>query len=152
MEDLLLTCNNFFYRFKEFGEYSIKNNKIQVRGKYIAGQYIRIIGSFLNDGVFKVKSVIGNEIELENMNDEEFEGYICSLAIPNSFIELNQKIKEYKSKEKNNGIVSESFGNYSYSKATNSSGNPITWQDVFTNELRQYKQMYDGFNRVKEVF
>ena len=53
------------------------------------------------------------------MQDEEFEGIISSLAIPNDLISLKAKIEVYESENKPSAIVSESFGNYSYSLATN---------------------------------
>lgn len=152
MENLMSYCNNYFYRFKEFGVYNIENNRITIRGRYLKGQYVRIIGSFLNDGVYKVVNTDENTIILDGLKDEEFEGYVCSLSVPKSFVELDQQIKRYKEENKPTAMISESFGNYSYSKATNKNGAPLRWQDVFKDDLKQYRKIYDDFYRVTEVF
>lgn len=108
----LLACNNFFERSSEYGRYTISENAIAVRGDYKAGQYVRIMDSLLNDGVYKIASVEAGEITLNEMLiDEEFCGYIVGLAIPNEFITLAAKVEAFT----NRGISSESIPNYSVS-------------------------------------
>lgn len=108
----LLACNNFFERSSEYGRYTISENAIAVRGDYKAGQYVRIMDSLLNDGVYKIASVEAGEITLDaTLTDEEFCGYIVGLAIPNEFITLAAKVAAFT----NRGISSESIPNYSVS-------------------------------------
>jgi hypothetical protein len=108
----LLACNNFFERSSEYGRYTISENAIAVRGDYKAGQYVRIMDSLLNDGVYKIASVEAGEITLDaTLTDEEFCGYIVGLAIPNEFITLAAKVEAFT----NRGISSESIPNYSVS-------------------------------------
>lgn len=108
----LLACNNFFERSSEYGRYTISENAIAVRGDYKAGQYVRIMDSLLNDGVYKIASVEAGEITLDaTLTDEEFCGYIVGLAIPNEFITLAAKVAAFT----NRGIASESIPNYSVS-------------------------------------
>jgi len=108
----LLACNNFFERSSEYGRYTISENAIAVRGDYKAGQYVRIMDSLLNDGVYKIASVEAGEITLDaTLTDEEFCGYIVGLAIPNEFITLAAKVEAFT----NRGIASESIPNYSVS-------------------------------------
>lgn len=108
----LLACNNFFERSSEYGRYTISDNAIAVRGDYKAGQYVRIMDSLLNDGVYKIASVEAGEITLDaTLTDEEFCGYIVGLAIPNEFITLAAKVEAFT----NRGIASESIPNYSVS-------------------------------------
>ena len=108
----LLACNNFFERSSEYGRYTISENAIAVRGDYKAGQYVRIMDSLLNDGVYKIASVEAGEITLDaTLTDEEFCGYIVGLAIPNEFITLAEKVEAFT----NRGIASESIPNYSVS-------------------------------------
>ena len=124
-------------------------------GSLIIGQYVRIEGSTLNDGIYKVAFVDGQNITLESltMQDEEFEGIISSLAIPSGLIELKAKIEVYESENKPSAIVSESFGNYSYSLATNTNGQALTWQEVFSNELKPYRKpkLFWDKRGVKEI-
>jgi hypothetical protein len=108
----LLACNNFFERSSEYGRYTISENAIAVRGDYKAGQYVRIMDSLLNDGVYKIASVEAGEITLDaTLTDEEFCGYIVGLAIPNEFVTLAEKVEAFT----NRGIASESIPNYSVS-------------------------------------
>jgi hypothetical protein len=108
----LLACNNFFECSSEYGRYTISENAIAVRGDYKAGQYVRIMDSLLNDGVYKIASVEAGKITLDaTLTDEEFCGYIVGLAIPNDFIALAEKVEAFT----NRGIASESIPNYSVS-------------------------------------
>ena len=108
-------CNNFFAISCEKGNFTIDGQKIQVNKNYVSGQYIRIIGSILNDGVYKITLANNGYITLnENINDESFNGYIVGLAVPQDFIDLSNKIDEF-DKNKKVGVASESIPNYSVS-------------------------------------
>jgi hypothetical protein len=112
MYNTMLAINNFFERTAEVDDYEIATNKIVVKGDYKVGQYIRIMGSLLNDGVYKIKAIVGDTIELtETMVDEEFYGYIVGLAVPSQFITLAAKVEAYS----HAGVSSESIPNYSVS-------------------------------------
>ena len=151
MEEVLRYLNNYFFRFKEVGNFTIENNKIiGLKGKYIKGQYLLIEGSTLNDGVVKVETVIGNEITLEKPFNEEFKGVIYSLAIPQAVISLVDEINLWKADNNKTDIISESFEGYSYSRA-NSNGQVATWKDVFREELKGYRKVTDGKRLVREV-
>ena len=102
------------------------------------GQYYRICGSVFNDGLHKY----GDASDI--LTDEEFTGTIWALAIPKAVIDLAEEIEEW---QKKNGeasqspFTSESFGGYSYSKATDSvTGAPATWQTVFRPQLNQWRK------------
>ena len=110
-----------------------------------------IVGSLMNDTVEKVISVAENEITLEKAINEVYEGAIYSLAIPPDLIELVQKIEECEEKNKPSDLASESFGGYSYSKATNKNGEAITWKDVFWNDIKAYRKMNDSVRGVKFI-
>lgn len=153
MYNIMKKVNNYFFDFKERGEYSILDNTIEVRGNYIIGQYVLIKGSILNDGVYQIRDIKDNIITLDGLlNTEVFDGYICALKVPTDFIMLCKEIEEFNKENVKTQIVSESFpGNYSYTKATNKDNAPITWENVFKSELINYKKIYDGFRRVKEI-
>lgn len=158
MEVVMQYLHNYFYKFKEKGNFKIEFNSItrngeELKGKYVTGQYVRIIGSMTNDGVYKI---ICNEDELPGitlegcLNDEEFTGYICSLSVPKAFIGLCDDIQTYNDENKAGVMVSESFGGYSYTKAT-VNGQLATWKDAFSANLKPYRRMTDGLEWVKEV-
>lgn len=151
MEEILRYLNNYFFRFKATGKFEIRGNKIiGLKGEYFKGQYLLIEGSLLNDGAVEVLDCSNNEITIEKPYNEKFEGVIYSLAVPTQLRELKDKIEEFKLKNKNSDKVSESFEGYSYTKAA-VNGEIATWKDVFKEELRPFRQMYDGKRRVKEV-
>lgn len=151
MNKILSYLKNYFYRFGEKGTYAITDNQIEVRGNYVAGQYIRLTGSLLNDRVVKVENVEDNTITLTEAINEVFDGAIYSLAIPRELIELAEEIKAYEKDTPKGGYVSESFGNYSYSKATGQNGGVANWKDVFKDELKPYRKIFDGIEGVKMI-
>lgn len=148
MERILNAINNYFYRFGEFGRFSVAEGVVGVGKKYVAGQYVEILGSLTCDGVYCVKSYADGKLTLTEPLNEEFDGYVMSLAIPKQIISLSEKIDEYIKVNPNSSIVSESFGNYSHSKTTNADGMVATWEDVFKNELKPYRKMNKGFRHV----
>lgn len=103
-----------------------------------AGQYFRVVGSVFNDGVHKY----GEEMKL---TDEEFEGAVWALALPPALIELVNEIKEWNEKNKdavNSPYQSESFGGYSYTKASDSAtGGAANWQTVFRSRLAEWRKI-----------
>ena len=83
-----------------------------------------------------------------------FKEGIKELAEANGdLISLKAKIETYESENKPSAIVSESFGNYSYSLATNANGQALTWQEVFSNELKPYRKpkLFWDKRGVKEI-
>ena len=106
-------------------------------------QYYRIVGSVFNDGVYKRGS--------EELTDETFEGAIWLMAVPADVLSLVAEIeawqKAYGGVDSQNmsPYQSESFGGYSYSKASGSSSNSDastqTWQGVFADRLKRYKKI-----------
>lgn len=103
------------------------------------GQYYRICGSVFNDGLHKYGDI---EDKLQN---EIFSGAVWALAIPKAVVELSEKIEEWQSKNGDavaSPYSSESFGGYSYTKATDAvSGATATWETVFRTQLNPYRQI-----------
>lgn len=113
------------------GVFTIEDSKIDL--PFVRdGQYYLIEGSVFNDGIHKEKL---------GLTDEEFEGRVTPLKIPKAVLELSEEIAEY---EEKNGTVSpytsESFGGYSYSKATNSNGVAVSWKEAFASKLRSWRK------------
>lgn len=109
-----------------------------INAQLLNGQYFRIIGSVFNDGVHRYT----DDLELI---DEEFEGAVWALAIPRAVIALAREIGEWN--EKNGAAAtspyeSESFGGYSYTKATDSTtGGAVTWQTAFRGRLAEWRKV-----------
>ena len=120
------------------GNYTIANGTIEL--PFLQdGQYYRICGSVFNDGLHKY-----GDYE-DWLQDETFTGTVWALAIPKAVIDLSKKIEEWQTK---NGetvtspFTSESFGGYSYTKATDSAtGAQATWETVFRSQLNPYRKL-----------
>ena len=120
------------------GMYTIENSTLEL--PFLQnGQYYRICGSVFNDGLHKYGDI---EDKLQN---ETFTGTVWALAIPKAVIDLAEKIGEWQTK---NGeavaspFTSESFGGYSYTKATDSTtGAVATWETVFRSQLNPYRKL-----------
>lgn len=152
LEQVMEYCNNYFYKAKEVGRFSIVSGRISNRGVFKAGQYVRIIGSDFNDGVYKIESLTDGKINIASLEDEMFEGAIVALAVPKSFLSIVKDIEAFESSA-SSGIspyISESFENYSYTRATKD-GKPLSWVDLYGDRLSQYRKMSDGLRFVKPV-
>ena len=101
------------------------------------GQYFRICGSVFNDGLHQYPE--------DDLVDETFNGTIWALAIPRAVIDLADEICKWQEKngEAASGIYqSESFGGYSYSKATDAeTGGAVTWQSAFKKQLSAWRKI-----------
>lgn len=118
------------------GNYTIEGGGITL--PFLAtGQYFRIIGSVFNDGLHQYPAA--------GLVDEEFSGAIWALAIPPAVIELADDISKWQEKNgeaSTSPYQSESFGGYSYSKATDSaSGGAVTWQSAFRKQLNVWRKI-----------
>ena len=119
------------------GVYTIENSTLELPFLH-NGQYYRICGSVFNDGLHRYGDI---EDKLQN---ETFTGTVWALAIPKAVIDLAVSIEEWQIK---NGetvaspFTSESFGGYSYTKATDSTtGTVATWETVFRAQLNPYRK------------
>ena len=101
------------------------------------GQYFRICGSVFNDGL--------HQYNVLDLVDETFNGTIWALAIPKAVIELADEIQKWQEKNGEASVSpyqSESFGGYSYSKATDAeTGGAVTWQSAFKKQLSAWRKI-----------
>ena len=138
LEQVLMNIRNWFTVDGGIhsGTFTIKDGGITL--PFLAdGQYFRICGSVFNDGLHQYPAT--------DLVDEEFSGAIWALAIPPAVVDLADEIGAWQEK---NGEASaspyqsESFGGYSYSKATDSaSGGAVTWQSVFKRQLSAWRKI-----------
>lgn len=139
---------NWFDRDRYIGKFEIVDGKIStnISMTLLENQYIRIVGSVLNDGVYQYHAD-----GIEGLQDEAFDGAVWSLAIPKVVVDLNAEIDAWKAKyEAVDGAAmspfsSESFGGYSYQKNSNntegSSGGLGGWQNAFASRLSQWRKI-----------
>ena len=129
---------------KHFGKFTISNGAITEDLGIQENQYYRIVGSVFNDGVYQKGK--------ETLTDETFKGAVWEMALPVDFLALVKDISDWQAKygsldsENMSPFQSESFGGYSYSKASGgnneASGSSVpTWQSVFGARLRRYKKI-----------
>lgn len=133
LEQILAYLHNDFARQAlPEREWTIADGTMEVPGA-LSGQYVRIVGSVLNDGVY--------QYPFTGLTDETFTGIVRLLAIPKAVLALVNEIETWTEKNQPTAFTSESFGGYSYSKATNADGVAASWQDVFRARLAPYRKM-----------
>lgn len=110
------------------------------------GQWYRIQGSYLNDGLH-----LNPDNELE---DETFDATITLLAIPKPLLAIAEEIEEWVNLNKaayqkaaESPYASESFDGYTYSIrsdliAQNGGGGLVGWQAAFASRLNPWRKMY----------
>ena len=120
---------------RHFGTFEISGGSIAPLDFLQEGQYFRIVGSVFNDGVYQYPAT--------SLTDEVFEGAVWSMAVPPSVIDLAAEIEEYnKSAGKHSVYTSESYPNgYSYTRATDANGVPLSWQKAFASRLSKWRKL-----------
>ena len=146
LEEVLRYVNNRFdYRAdgtpvgSVSGEFSIHGGTMQVDG-LLEGQWFWVDGSVLNDGLHQYPD--------DDMADEDFDGTVVFLAVPQAVVELADEIEAWCAANADaigGPYQSESFGGYSYSKvAGGAQGNEApaaAWQLQFGARLRPYRKL-----------
>ena len=138
LEQVLMHLNNWFlvpggiYE----GTYTIEDGGIAL--PFLAnGQYFRIVGSVFNDGL--------HQYPASDLKAETFDGTVWALAVPQAVIDLATEIESWQTKNGDASVSpyqSESFGGYSYSKATDSAnGGAMTWQTAFRSRLSAWRKL-----------
>lgn len=129
--ELCAEVRNWFVSEKHNGIFTVKDGNMPL--DFLQdGQYFRVLGSVYNDGVYQYPAVL---------TDEVFEGQIWAMRVPPAFIALSGEIDEYIAKNAESPYTSESFGDYSYTKATNKNKTPLTWRDVFASRLNAWRKL-----------
>ena len=131
LETVLMYLNNWFAVGRYDDTYTIEDGRLTLPF-LVNGQYFRIIGSLFNDGVYQYPA---------ELTDETFDGSVWALALPKALLSAVEEITAWTAKNGDSGpYTSESFGGYSYSKATNSKGLAVGWRDVFAAQLAPWKK------------
>ena len=138
LEQVLMNIRNWFpvKGGIHSGTFTIKDGGIAL--PFLTnGQYFRICGSVFNDGL--------HQYPAGDLKTETFDGTVWALAVPQAVIELAAEIEAWDTKNGDASVSpyqSESFGGYSYSKATDSaSGGAVTWQSAFRSRLNAWRKL-----------
>ncbi len=134
-------CKNYFIQPDvdiHASNYTIENGELSPVSFLKDGQYYRIVGSVLNDGVYQ------RGVDDLALQDEEFFGAVWSMRVPRDFLALCEEIEAWQTAnaDKLSGpYQSESFAGYSYSKGTSANGGGYTWKDQFKNKLNAWRKL-----------
>ena len=138
--ELCKELNNFFETAKLFDTFTIENGTLDTDFLQ-EGQYFRIVGSVFNDGVYRYPA---------DLKDETFDGAIWAMAVPEAVIALADEIQAWKDQYMQidspamSPYQSESFGGYSYTKAsgTSADGNSLAnWQGAFADRMKLWRKL-----------
>ena len=141
LTDLFAYLKNYFIDPDEdihTGDYVIENGSIDLPF-LLDGQYFRLVGSRLNDGVWQYPAT--------QLLDEGFSGAVWALRVPPSLIALAAEIEDWQNA--NAAVLaspyqSESFGGYTYTKkgAGSETGATYSWQNQFAARLNPYRRLF----------
>ena len=129
---------------KHFGDFAIVDGHITPSFDFPT-DYIRIVGSHLNDGVHKLSD---NDL----VDEDTFHGAIWIMSPPAAFLALVGEIETWQEMHGKadsaamSPYQSESFGGYSYSKASGGSSESgassvPTWKSVYASRLKMYRRI-----------
>lgn len=144
LTEICANLKNYFLRDKHSGTFTITSGSAPLV-TLLEGQYFRIVGSVLNDGVWQ-----NTAADLANLRNETFSGEIWSMGVPRDFEKLCEDIAAWRNKNEGADSVnmspytSESFGGYSYSKGgsgSSGSGTAVSWQQQFSSRLSTYRRV-----------
>lgn len=129
---------NYFEREKMEGVFSISGGVLSPAPK---APYVCIQGSAFCDGVWRLAG--GMLIAEDGLfsPEETFEGVVWGLHPPNRFLALCEQISAYEEKNPAGALQSESFGDYSYTRASGQSG-AQGWSSAFWLQLLPYRRMF----------
>lgn len=134
LETVLMYLKNWFAYAAEAKTFVIEDGKLANDNlDLVYGQYYRIVGSIFNDGLHQFD--VG-----EPLVDESFDGTVYALAVPKAVIEIADEIADWVEKHPTSDKQSESFGGYSYTRAT-VNGNMVDWATAFGTRLNAWRKV-----------
>lgn len=139
--DFCAELHNWFDIERSIGIFEIKNGTLVI-DDMLNGQFFRIVGSIFNDGVYQYPAT--------DLIDEVFNGAIWYMAVPPDVIALIDDMTEWETQNAailNSPYSSESFGGYSYTKAsgagTAGGDGSVDAFSHFANKLKRWKKVRD---------
>ena len=149
LEAICAHIHNYFTADEDIhaGTWTIADGDIDLSAFLLNGQYFRIVGSVLNDGVYQYPVTPG-EGKSAVLHDETFTGQIWAMKVPRAVVAISKEITDWQAKY---GAVavspyqSESYGGYSYTRAAaggaGSAGDADAWKGVFASRLNEWRKL-----------
>ncbi|MCM1315132.1 MAG: hypothetical protein NC205_01005 [Prevotella sp.] len=145
MTDITRMCtilHNFFTDKNHifYNTYTIHDNIINV--DFINnGQYFRITGSSLNNGVY-----CNDPDDLKRLKNETFTGAVWVMDVPPDFVRLCDEVERFNAKIAElsgnfQGYASESWGGYSYTLPTSAPTFMQEWQHRIKQGMNCYRKI-----------
>lgn len=140
MDEICGYLHNYFVDEIHEGAFTVSNGSIDLPFLQ-AGQYFCVSGSVFNDGVWQYPAT--------EMKAETFTGEIWAMKVPAAVVSLasdiNDWMEAYADANLTSPFTSESFNNYSYTKAQGASADggyaPVTWQNIFASRLSRWRKL-----------
>lgn len=137
---VLASVNNRFAGEPVRGRWSVSGGELNpASGQALPladGQWCDVAGSALNDGLHQAGA--------GGLSDEEFEGTVTPLRVPRELLDIVSEIEAWQAAQEAAAgpYASESFGGYSYSRATDpATGLPMTWEAAFRSRLNKWRKL-----------
>lgn len=123
------------------GTFTISDGNLSDIDFLLDGQYFRIVGSYLNDGVYQYPAT--------DLEPETFDGAVWAMRLPPAFIALTAEIEAWQvdnAEALASPYQSESFGGYSYSlksgTSSDASSGSLTWRTQFGSRLNKWRRLF----------
>lgn len=141
LNEICAEIRNYFCTIDDvvIDNYVIQDGAIVPSVDLAENQYFRIVGSVFNDGVHKNGDVL--------VDEDEFHGAVWKMRVPQDVIDLAEEISDWQTNNANvinSPYTSESFGGYTYTKASNANGKVGSdWrnQSDFASRLNPYRRI-----------
>ena len=153
LAQVMNACNNHFWKTRERSDLAFVADGITgtFENTYFVGQYVHVVGSYMNDGVYKVTGVATSKLTLDATLTAENSSDFVTLygcGVPSDFLSVVSDIDTWVTGNSGKeGVSSESIGSYSVSYGTGSDGQTTNnWKSAFDGRLKPYKQVFETFD------
>ena len=145
--ELCAVCRNWFLRESVRGRFTVRGGVLGDVPGAVPGQYVRIIGSPADDGVYRWPA--------SGLRDGDFDGAVWLMAVPGEFEALAGEIDAWEKRARDalgkaadragDSCRSESFGGYSYQKGSaltsKDTGGGVGWRSTFASKLNMWRKL-----------
>lgn len=152
LQQVLESINNLFVpKSAQLKTYTIQNGHITPAFGAEDGDRFLICMSKRNDGLYTWHDngiTDDDDEQAAGLRDETFAGTIRISSVPPALLTLSEEISQWVESNKDqlsSPLASESFNGYSYtlkSGAKNGGNGPLSWRDIFADQLDAYRRLY----------